>query len=182
MKQNFIMYSATALMAGILLVSFYGIGKSLASGSFDDDDHKHFSMAKQNPLYIEECGSCHMAYPPQLLPGESWKKVMLGLEDHFGENAELDQETSQEIENYLIQSSRSSSYKKLFRNLDGRSPLRITELPYFVHEHDEIPSRMIQGNDKISSLSQCNACHQEAERGQFDEDNVDIPGFGRWDD
>jgi len=181
MKQKYIMISGFALMTSILAFSFYGMGKSLASGESEHDEHR-FSSQKQNPLYLEECGSCHMAYPPQLLPGKSWSKMMQGLEDHFGENAELDEVTSREIENYLTQTSDSSSYKKMFRNLGSQTPLRITELPYFVHEHDEIPSRFIQGNDKVGSLSQCNACHQKAERGQFDEDDVNIPGVGRWDD
>ncbi len=191
MKQNFIMYTGTALLTAILLISFYGIGKSLASSDFkygqgeSDDEYENlqgFSLHKQSPLYLEECGSCHMAYPPQLLPSASWQKLMLGLEDHFGENAELDKDTSQAIENYLVDANGSGSYRKMLRNLGNKSPLRITELPYFMHEHDEIPSRFIQSNDKVSSLSQCNACHQTAERGQFDEDDVIIPGFGHWDD
>jgi hypothetical protein len=123
-----------------------------------------------------------MAYPAQLLPPASWQKVMLELENHFGENAEVDATTRQALEDYLLMASSSSSYQKLFRNMGNRAPLRITELPYFVHEHDEIPSRFVQANDKVSSLSQCNACHQQAERGLFDEDDVIIPGFGRWDD
>ncbi len=180
MKQQLKMIAGFVLLASILANSFYGIGKSLASGG-ESENHKSY-LQKQNPVYIEECGSCHIAYPPQLLPSESWQKIMLGLDDHFGENAELDVATSQSIESYLIQISRSSSYKKMFRNLGNQSPLRITELPYFVHEHDEIPSKYIDGNNRVSSLSQCNACHQEAERGQFDEDNVNIPGVGRWDD
>lgn len=192
MKQKIFMATGFAVLAAILVFSFYGVGKSFASGNFkyqsDDSDgeefenYNGFSSRKQNPVYLEECGSCHMAYPPQLLPSESWHKMMQGLEDHFGENAELDSATSQAIENYLTQASGSGSYKKMLRNLGNKSPLRITELPYFIHEHDEIPSRFIRGNDKISSLSQCNACHQKAERGQFDEDDVTIPGFGRWDD
>lgn len=192
MKQKFIMISGYALLVSILGYSIYGMGKSLASGNFEyqigESDHEEFenhngfSSRKQNPVYLEECGSCHMAYPAQLLPSESWQKLMLGLEDHFGENAELDSMTSQTIENYLTHTSHSGSFKKLFRNLGNKSPIRITELPYFIHEHDEIPSRFIRGNDKVSSLSQCNACHQKAERGQFDEDDVIIPGFGRWDD
>ena len=123
-----------------------------------------------------------MAYPAQLLPTASWQKVMQGLEDYFGENAEVDATTRQALENYLFKASSSGSYQKLFRNLGNQAPLRITELPYFIHEHDEIPSRFIDANDKVSSLSQCNACHQKAERGQFDEDDVIIPGVGRWDD
>ena len=107
---------------------------------------------------------------------------MSGLEDHFGESAELDAQTRQGIEDYLVRESQRASYRKLFRNLGEATPLRITELPYFVHEHDEIPARLVGGNDKVKSLSQCNACHRGAERGRFDEDDVVIPGFGRWDD
>ncbi|MCP4876500.1 MAG: diacylglycerol kinase [Gammaproteobacteria bacterium] len=188
MKNNTIMIAGSLLLTSILTFSFYGIGQSLASGNEgywelddDDDDYRHSSTI-QNPLYAEECGSCHMAYPAQLLPGASWRRVMQGLDQHFGENAEVDATTGQAIEKYLLQTSDSSSYRKLFRNLGDRVPLRITDLPYFIHEHDEIPSRFIQANDKVGSISQCNACHQNAERGQFDEDNVFIPGFGRWDD
>ncbi len=180
------------LLASILTFSFYGMGMSLASSNDEYEEHdsdemeyedgKRHSSAQQNPLYVDECGSCHMAYPAQLLPTASWQKVMQGLEDHFGENAEVDATTRQALENYLFKASSSGSYQKLFRNLGNQAPLRITELPYFVHEHDEIPSRFIRANDKVSSLSQCNACHQKAERGQFDEDDVIIPGVGRWDD
>ena len=109
---------------------------------------------------------------------------MNGLEDHFGENAELDDETRQSIESYLISSvsAGKGKYRKMLRNLGNKTPLRITQLPYFIHEHDEIPSRFIQRNDKVVSLSQCNACHNGAEKGWFDEDDVVIPGVGRWDD
>ena len=57
------------------------------------EEYKHRSTdvaAIANPVYKEECGSCHMAYPPGLLPARSWTKVMSGLDNHFGDNAELD--------------------------------------------------------------------------------------------
>jgi len=180
-----------ALLGSVLTFSIYGIGQSLASGNHEDHERKsnynsndddQRSKLQHSPLYQEECGSCHMAYPAPLLPAKSWKKMMLGLDNHFEENAELDKATSKAIENYLIQSSRSIKYRKMSRNLGNRLPLRITELPYFIHEHDEIPSRFIQGNDKVGSLGQCNACHKWAEQGDFDEDRVFIPGVGRWDD
>jgi len=185
----------SVLLSGILTFSLYGIGSSIAS---DDSKHEHdreyeyrdkgtnysTKSVGTNKLYMEECGSCHMAYPAQLLPTQSWQKVMLGLEDHFGENAELDAESHNSIESYLVQSAarRKGESRKLLRNLGNKTPLRITELPYFIYEHDEIPSRFITGNDKVSSLSQCSACHQNAEKGRFDEDDVVIPGIGRWDD
>jgi len=189
MEHKPIMIAGYVLLASILIFSFYGMGQSLASGSYEnteqgsehEKDHR-YSSANPNPLYIDECGSCHMAYPPQLLPSASWRKIMQGLDDHFGENAEVDASARKVLDTYLVETSGSSAYHKLFRNLGDQTPLRITELPYFVHEHDEIPSRFIQANDKVSALSQCNACHQNAERGQFDEDDVIIPGVGRWDD
>ena len=195
MKSKTTMAVGYVLMVGILGFSFYGLGQSLASGGYemDDNDLDHEyrednehngrqNATAANPVYAEECGSCHMAYPAMLLPGNSWQKIMAGLEDHFGENAELDEQTRQEIEDYLVSESTRVSYQKLFRNLGDAEPLRITELPYFVHVHDEIPARFVADNDKVKSLSQCNACHRSAERGQFDEDDVNIPGVGRWDD
>ena len=62
------------------------------------------------------------------------------------------------------------------------APIRITELGYFKHEHDEIPSRMIMENEGVVSLSNCDACHQRAEQGYFSEREINIPGFGAWDD
>lgn len=195
MKPKISMAVGSAVLATILIVSLYGFGQSLASGGYESDDHDldhdyrgeysenyRQGALKMNSAYTEECGSCHMAYPASLLPRESWRKIMAGLEDHFGENAELDDVARGEIEDYLVRESGRVAYKKLFRNLGNAEPLRITELPYFVHEHDEIPSRFVAGNDEVRSMSLCNACHRDAERGRFDEDDVVIPGFGRWDD
>jgi hypothetical protein len=193
MTPKFTMAAGYAMLASILIVSFYGFGQSLASSGFDTDDQDHEyreqdddndrrSMMRVSPSYEEECGSCHMAYPAMLLPQQSWRKIMAGLEDHFGENAELDATTRGEIEDYLVRESTRRSYRKMFRNLGDATPLRITELPYFVHKHDEIPARFVAGNERVKSFSQCNACHRDAERGRFDEDDVVIPGVGRWDD
>lgn len=191
------MLFGSALLGGILLFSLYGISSSIASGGFEreSEEHEHqyesnrYSKQYQviphsNTEYVEECGSCHMAYPAQLLPAESWSKMMNGLQDHFGENAELDDESRKSIASYLTSSATSGNgqYRKMLRNSGNKTPLRITELPYFKHEHDKIPARYIEGNDKIGSLSQCNACHKGAEKGYFDEDDVVIPGVGRWDD
>lgn len=144
-------------------------------------------VVKLNKLYKEECGSCHIAYPAGLLPKNSWDKIMNNLENHFDENAELAKEDQLEIQQYLannaLSKDRSDGLRKMLRNFPKEgTPIRITKLPYFVHEHDEIPARMITKNPDVKSLSQCDKCHSGAEKGNFDEHNVKIPGFGRWED
>ena len=161
----------------------------------DDDDDGEYSFWKRQPgvapvtntLYEEECGSCHFAYQPGLLPEPSWNKIMSGLDDHFGDNAELSADAYQKIRAYLMANSadkvKERRSRKILRSVSlASAPLRITETPYIKHEHDEIPGRYISGNDKVASLSNCNACHQKASQGSFSEREINIPGVGRWDD
>lgn len=161
----------------------------------DEDDDGFISFFKRQPgvapvtseLYREECGSCHFAYQPGWLPEQSWRDMMSSLSDHFGDNAELSQANNRLILDYLVNNSADKSdfrrSKKVMRSLGSyASPQRITELGYIKHEHDEIPNRLIAENDKVGSLSQCNACHQDADQGGFREGNIKIPGHGKWDD
>jgi len=137
--------------------------------------------------YIQACGECHMAYPPQLLGIQEWRQIMGQMEQHYGDNAELDPETRQQIMAYLTQynADNSSSYlaKKFRKGRVVQQGLpRISQTAYFLHEHDEISPHMLENNPGLSSMSQCQQCHVKAEQGDFDEDNVLIPGYGRWDD
>ncbi len=140
-----------------------------------------------NITYAEECGSCHFAYQPGLLPEKSWIKIMTDLENHFDENAELDADLQKELTDYLVQNSADKSNykrsKRIMRAL-GKSdaPLRITKTLYFVRKHDEIPYRIVKNNKDIGSFSNCTACHSNAEKGSYNEHDVKIPGYGRWED
>lgn len=138
-------------------------------------------------LYKEECASCHMAYPAMLLPTRSWQKIMSSLDNHFGDNASLDAATLQTLSQYLQDNSadvsNSHRARKILKSLPGDdAPIRISTLPYIQHKHDEIPDRHIRSNPEVKSLANCAACHTGAEQGSFDDDNVRIPGYGRWDD
>lgn len=144
-------------------------------------------MPIKNPNYSEECSSCHFAYQPGLLPARSWQKLMANLEDHFGDNAELEPEVQTTLTNYLTQNSADFSKGKLSLKLIHRlpktqTPMRITELPYFKHEHDEVPQKMVTGNPAVKSFSYCDKCHTRAETGSYSEDDIKIPGYGRWED
>lgn len=161
--------------------------------AWSDDDRKEWYlfgfttmnksgvMPVTNAVYKEECGSCHMAYSPGLLPTDSWKKMMLTLENHFGDNAELEPAIRKDILSYLIEhSAERSDYRrsqKIMRSLEKNKVIgRITQTPYFIRKHDEIPKRLITDNEKVASLSHCTSCHKNAEKGSFDDDDVSIPG------
>lgn len=132
-------------------------------------------------LYREECGACHMAYPAKLLPAESWKQLMGGLTNHFGENAEIETGSADTITHYLMTYSGKEG-KGILKRLTDPMPLQITELPYFKRKHREIPERLVSGNPEVGNFNDCSVCHAKAVDGVFDEDTVDIPGYGRWDD
>lgn len=143
-----------------------------------------------NELYEEECGGCHMAYQPGLLPSASWKLLLTAedLADHFGENAELDEDIVAEIRQYLLENAADNSmYKrsrKIMHSLEREkiTPKRITDIRYIKRRHHEIPKKMITGNKEVNSLSQCNSCHRLATKGVFDDDTVIIPNFGKFED
>jgi len=140
-------------------------------------------------MYNEECGACHFPYQPGWLPEGSWRKLITStaLEDHFGENAELDKQTQQQIITFLAANSADKSFfkrsKKVMASLKSdQTPMRITEVPYIIKKHHEISEKLIKQNEKVKSLSYCDKCHQKAEKGVFDDDSVFIPGHGNWRD
>lgn len=182
----------TALFITVTLaLSLVGTGNSYADEGFFAS---FFSLERKNEVaivtdndYIEECGSCHFAYQPGLLPEASWRKLMAAdaLEDHFGDNAELDEDVRNHIEDILINASADKSRykrsKKIMASLrDDKAPIRIINVPYIKRKHHEIPDNLVKGNEQVKSLSYCNKCHTKAAAGNFDDDAVVIPGYGNW--
>lgn len=116
-----------------------------------------------DPAVKAECGSCQLAFQPGLLPAESWKKVMAGLADHFGEDASLPPEQVAAIEEVLV--------RRAARPRGGEAPLRITEQRWWLHEHDARhvkPERWTAPD--VLSKANCAACHPRVERGDYDDD------------
>ena len=133
-----------------------------------------------NPTYKETCEECHFAYQPELLPSGSWEKILAGLADHNGEEIEIDQESKKIISEYLkANSAEYSSAKravKIMKSLRGQTPMRITDVPYIRHKHedDDIPADAFT-RKSVGSMSNCVACHTTAENGIYDDDHVVIP-------
>lgn len=179
-----IRYGIGLLLGGMLVLS----GIAMADGDSYSRRGKGADVAPvRDVLYAKECGGCHFAYQPGLLPARSWQRLMANLADHFGDNAELPHEDAAAITDYLVRNAADrSNYRRSVKIDDSLStrqtPARITQVPYIVSKHDEIPARLITGNPKVKSLSQCQTCHTTAEAGSFSERAINIPGYGRWED
>jgi len=129
-------------------------------------------------LYQQECGSCHLAYPASLLPTKSWDNIIAHLNDHFGDSADLPADEATAIKTYLDDNGYKSGFMSGVFGRYGSNdvPERITTSDFFKGKHDEISVEAVKNNPKVKSFSRCDACHTTAKSGDFDEDNIRIPG------
>ena len=145
----------------------YGEGYSSKYGG--EIRGKPIQPVQTNAKFQQECSSCHIAYAPGLLPAESWRKIMAGLDKHFGSDASLDARDSREITDFLV-SNASTRWSA------STAPIRITESSWFKSKHGrhEI-SPAVWKIPQVKSPANCAACHRTAERGDFSERNIKMP-------
>ena len=121
------------------------------------------------PAYRQECGACHIPYPPAMLPPASWQRLMSDLPHHFGTDASLDAPTVAALSNWL--GANAGTYKRV---REEPPQDRITRSAWFVRKHDEVPAAAWK-LPAVKSPANCVACHVQADRGNFDEHLVRIP-------
>lgn len=165
----------------------------LASALFADDYgyNNNIKPSKKgvapvnNALYLKECGSCHFAYQPGLLPENAWVKMMNNLENHFDTDASLAKKDWISISNYLNQNSaeKNMEYKRSSRivnSLRGQPiPDSISKTPYMIEKHNEIRPSLITQKE-VKGIFNCIACHTTADKGIYSERDIKIPNYGRW--
>lgn len=135
------------------------------------------AVATLDPVYAEECGACHLPHNPSLLPRASWALLMAGLDEHFGENAALDAETTADLTAWLdAHASESADTKPAnrLRAVDPQKPFQITASPYWVRKHRDIADAVFAGR-AVGGKGQCAACHADGEAGRFYPANISIP-------
>ena len=181
----------------VLLLTFLLTGSGVFYAAFaDHDDHKEkWRYQKRerrhsehngkrnlaivnNPTYTENCGACHFAYQPGLLPSGSWDNILNSLVDHFGEEIDLDPESNKIILEYLKTNAANYSSAKLsgkiMKSLRNQTPSRITQISYIQRKHHEIQPKVFK-RESIGSFSNCLACHTTAAKGIYEDDYVEIP-------
>lgn len=136
-------------------------------------ERHHRRAVDMPPVYVAECGSCHVAFPPRLLSADHWRRVMAGLDEHYGDDASLDAATRAQIENFLVANGGSGR-----RVAGAGDPPRLTETAWFTREHDEVPAPVWR-DDRVKSAANCSACHTRADKGSYREGEIVVPGEGR---
>lgn len=131
-----------------------------------------------NEIYKTNCGSCHFAYQPGLLPVRSWMKIIDTPGGHPGGDLSLDNTAKGVIKKYLDQNSADKSQakrsRKILASIGSDTPTRISEIPYIREKHHKIKQEVFL-RKTIGSRGNCIACHKTAETGDYDDDNVTIP-------
>lgn len=157
-----------AVLAGAPLAAFLVIASPLVA------DGVRLAPVS-DPVVAKECSACHMLYPAGLLPARSWRGMTATLADHFGDNASLDDPTVARIAAYLAANAADAAARnrRMLRDLaSDATPLRITELPWWTRKHERkdrvAPATLARKGARFKG--DCKACHEDAERGFFDEE------------
>jgi mono/diheme cytochrome c family protein len=123
------------------------------------------------PVYKQECSACHVAYPAGMLPAASWKRLMGGLNKHYGTDASLDEKSLAEISGWL--DGHAGTYKRVSEMPPDD---RITKSAWFIRKHNEREvSPAVWKRASVGSASNCIACHTNAAQGSFSEREIKIP-------
>jgi nitrate/TMAO reductase-like tetraheme cytochrome c subunit len=149
---DLVAWSATAL--------FIAVASHRPAGAATADDRA---------VLLSECGSCHIAYPANFLPPAAWSQVLGRLDQHYGVDASLDDASAAAVSRQLRVPRVSGAQLPRTNVLP-----RITTSPWFRDEHDEVRADTWR-RTAVKSAANCDACHRDAARGDFAEDNVRIP-------
>lgn len=133
----------------------------------------------QNATWNRECGSCHLAFHPTLLPARSWDALLDGQANHFGDDLALDPATVAELREFArrnaAESAQTEAAWKINRFIPAReTPLRITETGYWKRKHRDIADDVWQA-PAVHAKANCDACHLDAERGTFEDAAMHLP-------
>jgi hypothetical protein len=153
----------------LAVLAMFALGVQ-AEGKYNGEDRgRPVQLTQLNAKWQQECASCHMAFPPGLLPGASWRKVMSGLDKHFGADASLSPQEATEITDFLVKNASN-------RWSANTAPERITDSAWFKSKHNEREiAPAVWKRAAVKSPANCLACHSGADKGNFDEHSIKIP-------
>ena len=168
-----------AVLLLLLGVYFLSAGIGLVPGKEAFQEQFTGEPLAMSDTWQEECGACHLAYHPVLLPSRSWRELLRQQHDHFGEDLYLADDTLKELKDYALANSADRGITEASRKITAalnpaETPLRITDTRYWRRKHDEIDPAIWQQSN-VNGKGQCGACHSDAAEGWFEDARMKIP-------
>jgi nitrate/TMAO reductase-like tetraheme cytochrome c subunit len=152
------------------LASMYVIAAAAFTHAISGEAAEHVYRV-DHAAYKQECGSCHVAYPPALLAATSWRAVMDGLPKHFGTDAGVEPKVRAEILAFLEKNAASRD-----TSANGKPLLRISETSWFTKEHRKEIAAGTPKRADVKSIANCGACHKGADTGDYGKTGLQVPG------
>ena len=169
--------AARPALAGALLVVLVGAAAVTLGWLSRLPPPASLRVLPPNAAHQKECGACHYAFNPGLLPASSWTGLMTNLREHFGEDASLDDSTTRTLAAWLVANAAETfdtESANRFRVVAPHDPYRISATPYWVRKHAGIPPDVFT-RTSVRSKVNCHACHRDAETGRYDDQAIAIP-------
>lgn len=104
-------------------------------------------------LYLENCATCHIGLPPEIMPSETWRQLLQDPQHYGADLRPLVSPNLQIVWEYVKTFSRPQS-------VEEEIPYRIYQSRYFkiLHPKVKLPAR--------AGINSCASCHPGA--GQYD--------------
>jgi len=111
------------------------------------------SLKIAQDLYLENCASCHIGLPPQVMPTETWRQLIQDSQHYGAQIQPLVAPNLQIVWQYIRAFSRPQSAEE-------DVPYRVYQSRYFkaLHPKVKLPTR--------AGLTSCVSCHPGA--GKYD--------------
>ena len=156
---------------GVVLVFFLGIWNVLEATP--DTRWRAISYAR---AYADNCADCHHAHHPSLRTADMWERIINGLDDHFGEDASIDEKTAAEILAFLKANDATHFDTEAAVRLGrAKTPdMRISSAAWWKKRHAGLAEAVFRA-PAVGSKANCNACHKDAQTGRFDDVNIHVP-------
>lgn len=167
-----------ALLAGLAAAGWY----SFRGYAYDTPErpYRPFVSAAlpQHSAWQEECGGCHLPYHPALLPARSWRALLAGQTDHFGEDLALTPQTLAALGAYAERNAAEAALSEAAWYIGTTTPtstvpLRITRTAYWQERHAGIQSHYWRSAE-VEAYN-CDACHFDAADGTFEDAAMRLP-------
>ncbi|MDX2273447.1 MAG: hypothetical protein NW237_16045 [Cyanobacteriota bacterium] len=104
--------------------------------------------------YVQACGSCHLALPAEVMPSQTWQRLLLD-NNHYGQQIPLPTGVPLQLAwNYLKQNSKSLLTRESV-------PFRLADSRYFKALHLQVDF------PRPVRVTSCVDCHLGTDQGNF---------------